>query len=209
MSDSARHRDRRVIAAGLVALIALGAAASAVLSSRFALAEALDRLDAETAHAERLQAELDASPEHSTLRVGDPMPEIALAPLEAEVTSRESLRGGVTLLVLGARWSEPSERELVALAALDPGLRERGLTVIAALEDSSRDNVVAFAARHALPFAVLHDTGYLLAARMRAPGMPTTYLVGRDGLVRYVHHGYRSGDVVAIETEIRELLDEP
>ena len=209
MDDSSRRREHRfAIGAGLVALFALGLAAGAVLTSRFALVEALDRLDAETSHAEQLQAALDASGT-STLSVGDAMPEIALAPLDAEVTTRQALRGRVTLIVIGATWVEPSERELVALATLDPGLRARGLTVIAALGDSSRANVVAFAARHALPFEVFHDTGYLLAARMRAPGMPTTYLVGRDGLVRYVHHGYRSGDVETIETEIRELLDEP
>ena len=38
-------------------------------------------------------------------------------------------------------------------------------------------------------------------------GMPTSFLVDRDGVVRMVHMGFRDGDIAGIEAAISALLD--
>ena len=39
-------------------------------------------------------------------------------------------------------------------------------------------------------------------------GMPTGYLIDREGIVRLVHQGYRKSDGEALRTAIVELLGE-
>jgi peroxiredoxin len=36
--------------------------------------------------------------------------------------------------------------------------------------------------------------------------MPTSYLIDRDGVIRYVHRGFRKGDVDKIRDEISKLV---
>jgi peroxiredoxin len=36
--------------------------------------------------------------------------------------------------------------------------------------------------------------------------MPSSYIVDRKGVVRYVHGGYHAGDAAVVEKELQELL---
>jgi peroxiredoxin len=36
--------------------------------------------------------------------------------------------------------------------------------------------------------------------------MPTAYLIDADGVIRYVHRGFRDGDIEAVREKIRALL---
>jgi hypothetical protein len=38
--------------------------------------------------------------------------------------------------------------------------------------------------------------------------MPTSYFIGRDGKLRYVHEGFRKKDAEGIEARIKQLLAE-
>jgi hypothetical protein len=38
--------------------------------------------------------------------------------------------------------------------------------------------------------------------------MPTSFLIDKKGIVRFSHVGYHDGEEVAIEKELKELLDE-
>ena len=49
------------------------------------------------------------------------------------------------------------------------------------------------------PFATLHDRTQTLVKQVVVPAMPTSYLIGRDGRVRFVHEGFHG------ETTDREL----
>ena len=39
--------------------------------------------------------------------------------------------------------------------------------------------------------------------------MPTSYLIDRDGVIRYVHRGFRNGDISEIRSEIEKLVGSP
>jgi hypothetical protein len=36
--------------------------------------------------------------------------------------------------------------------------------------------------------------------------MPTSYIVGRDGIVRHVHAGFRNADAAILEREVAALV---
>jgi peroxiredoxin len=58
----------------------------------------------------------------------------------------------------------------------------------------------------ALRFPVLYDTTKQVSKRYDLDAMPSTLIVDRDGKVRYLHRGYRSGDEKEYEARIREIL---
>jgi len=71
-------------------------------------------------------------------------------------------------------------------------------------------------AKKALRFLEKNPIGYPSAADPKGslPGqfgvetMPTSYLIDRDGVIRYVHKGFSRGDGSRIREEIRMLLKE-
>ena len=68
---------------------------------------------------------------------------------------------------------------------------------------------VAFWKRMAPPVATLHDGTQALVKRSVVPTMPTSYLPGRDGRVRFIHEGFH-GDATdkALRRESETLLAE-
>ena len=59
------------------------------------------------------------------------------------------------------------------------------------------------------PLFTLHDRGQALVQQVVVPTMPTSYLLGRDGKVRFIHEGFH-GDATDrdIRREIETLLAE-
>lgn len=80
--------------------------------------------------------------------------------------------------------------------------------------EKSRDTARAreFARSAQLGFHLVEDgEGDAAVARrvFRVLGVPTSFLVDRDGRVNYAHVGFRAGDEELYEREIRELLSRP
>ena len=61
------------------------------------------------------------------------------------------------------------------------------------------------------PILVTESTDYLLETfGLKFPGgMPANFLIGADGKVHFKHIGYRKGEEVVIESQVRELLGLP
>jgi len=63
---------------------------------------------------------------------------------------------------------------------------------------------LAFWKKLAPPFATLHDRQQALVKQVVVPTMPTSYLIDRDGKVRFIHEGFH-GD--ATDREIRKQIE--
>ncbi len=95
-----------------------------------------------------------------------------------------AFRGEVVLLNVWATWCGPCRMEMPTLAALQRRFGARGLRVVAVSIDrpAERDAAQALLAElggGALDFYI--DPLSSLAFAVRAPGLPTTILFGRDG----------------------------
>ena len=82
----------------------------------------------------------------------------------------------------------------------------KGLRVIAINVDERRADAEAFLKVTPAAFTVLLDPKGDVAARYRLPGMPTSFLIGPDGRIRWMHAGFRSGDDARLQGMIlREM----
>ena len=116
----------------------------------------------------------------------------------------DSLRGKVVLVDFWASWCEPCHKSFPWLAAMQAKYGPRGLVVIAIGLDHDLDAADGFLAKHPAPFTVAFDPTGKTAEAYRVAGMPSTYLVDRDGRILRAHIGFVAGKTAEFEQQIEE-----
>ncbi|MEK6609042.1 MAG: TlpA disulfide reductase family protein [Myxococcota bacterium] len=136
--------------------------------------------------------------------------DFALRDLEGRTVRLSDYRGKVVLLNFWATWCVPCAAELPHLVRLSDGHAERGLVVLAVSMDGPESvaDVGSHARRYGLTFAVLLDEETRVVGRYNPKrAAPFTVLIGRDGSIASTREGYSAGDEIALEAEIKALLD--
>jgi peroxiredoxin len=140
-------------------------------------------------------------PLRAELKAGDVFPALATAGLTGEVPA---LAGKVAIVDFCASWCAPCKASFPSYAKLYTEFAPRGLVVVAVSVDEKAADYQAFVKKLSPPFPVLLDAKQQLVRQVQVPTMPTSYLLGRDGKVRYVHQGFHGE---ATERELRKEID--
>jgi peroxiredoxin len=116
--------------------------------------------------------------------VGGPAPEIALKDLQGHEVKLADLRDKVVLLNFWATWCKPCKEEMPAMQAAYDKLHGQGLVVLAVNELEDTDKVIEHirAYRHTFPVVMDHDNH--VANRYGVVGLPASFLIDRQGIVR-------------------------
>ncbi|WP_375465728.1 DsbE family thiol:disulfide interchange protein [uncultured Methylobacterium sp.] len=137
----------------------------------------------------RLRSGVDPAALPSVL-IGRPVPHFQL-PAVAGLTadgkpvpglSSDDLKGGVTVLNVWASWCAPCQVEHPMLMRLsrEPGIRLVGIDYKDAAENGRR-----FLAKNGVPFqAVGHDEAGRVGIDFGVYGVPETFIIGSDGVIR-------------------------
>lgn len=133
-------------------------------------------------------------------------PEIGLNDLAGHRVDLSSMRGHVIVVDFWASWCAPCADEMPVLEGLYNSLHSQGLDIVGVSQDSSAGNITSFLRRVHVSFPIVHDNGHAVADRYHPSGMPTSFIIDRHGIVRFVHRGYRAADRAAIEREVRQLV---
>ncbi|MEI6861984.1 MAG: TlpA disulfide reductase family protein [Verrucomicrobiota bacterium] len=143
---------------------------------------------------------LVATVAHAQIKVGDRCPDLSAAGLEGTVPATA---GQVVWVDFWASWCAPCKASFPVYAKINDELRPRGLSLIAVSVDEKAADYTAFLKREKPPFATVRDAGQKVVAAFRPPAMPTTYLIDRRGVVRFIHSGFHGADT---EKELRAEL---
>src|SRR6266704_5224756 len=116
--------------------------------------------------------------------VGAPAPEIALKDLQGQEVRLSDLHGKVVLVNFWATWCKPCKEEMPAMQASYERLREQGFVVLAVNELEDVEKVAEHIKTHGHTFLVVMDHNNGVANRYGVVGLPASFLIDRQGLVR-------------------------
>jgi thiol-disulfide isomerase/thioredoxin len=122
--------------------------------------------------------------------------------------ARASLAGGADKVVLvdfWATWCEPCRVSFPHYQSLAKKY-DGDLIVVGISEDDDPSGIQAFAKETGATFALAWDANKSVAAGYHPDSMPTSFLIDKNKLVRYVHGGFRPGDEKIIEEKVKALL---
>lgn len=144
----------------------------------------------------------------AALAPGDAPPAIGLSDRSGQKVDLEALKGKVVLVDFWASWCGPCRRELPVLQELHDEYASQGLVIVGVSIDRSLKKMRKFLEAIPLQFRIVHDPKLAVASRYEPEAMPSSYFIGRDGKIRYVHQGFDEKDRAVFETRIEALLAE-
>lgn len=140
---------------------------------------------------------------------GQPAPPVDLpAVTGASGASLASLRGKVVYVDFWASWCGPCRVSFPILEELRSELGDRGFEVLAISVDERESDALGFLQEVAVSYPVVRDSTGATPTAFGVRGMPTGYLVDRQGIVRDIHEGFRKSDGDELRARIIKLLGE-
>ena len=147
-----------------------------------------------------------AAPAHAA-RIGDSAPAFELAMADGRPVSLASLRGNVVYVDFWASWCVPCKRSFPWMNALHDRHRGQGFAIVAINVDKRRPDAERFLRDVPATFPVVFDAAGATPAAFDVKGMPSSYLIDREGRIAAVEEGFHDERATVIEQRIRALLD--
>jgi len=132
-------------------------------------------------------------------------PEIELPSINGTV-QLESLKGKVVYLDFWASWCEPCKKSFPWMQEIKQSYADQGFEILAVNLDKDRKLADQFLKEMEVNFIVAFDETGKCASDYKLRGMPSSYLIDRDGKVHASHIGFRENDKANLEQAIKNLL---
>ena len=141
---------------------------------------------------------------------GNPAPEFAAATLAGDTLSLSQLEGSPVLLNMWATYCVPCRTETPYLQSLHERYGGAGLQIVGVSLDSrgAKEDVDFFVEEFGVTYQILHDPAMLSMDIFDLFGLPATYLIGKDGVIRWKRLGPVEEGDVAFEAALVELMGE-
>ena len=136
-------------------------------------------------------------------------PGVMLKTLDGQNHSLAQHAGKLVLVNFWATWCQPCIREMPSMERLYAKYKPSGLEIVAiSLDQGNEDDVREFVAKLKLTFPIVLDPEHKAKALYKVRGLPTTYLLDRQGQVAGYGVGPREWDSEAAFALVGHLLDE-
>jgi peroxiredoxin len=141
--------------------------------------------------------------------VSGPAPNFTLQSNAGGQVSLASLKGKVVMVNFWATWCVPCRQEMPHLQALYQRYESLGFELLAVnVEKNNAEGARKWLEETPVTFPVLFDPENQVTKLYKVQTMPSTVLIGRDGTMRFIHHGYKPGYENDYQTQVRALLRE-
>lgn len=151
----------------------------------------------------------DASSENvvddGRVEIGARAPSYSTRSLNGDSVSLAGQRGKVVLLNIWATWCHPCRTEIPELRQIHARYKGRGLELIGVSVDSdgTDDAVRSFMADFEMTFPVWRDPEERISNRFLAVGVPATFLIDREGILRW----RKTGPIAPGDTSLTAAIE--
>jgi len=142
------------------------------------------------------------------LDAGDRAPVFSAPALGGDGTVELSAyRGKIVYLDFWASWCAPCLTAIPEVEKMRGEFPSDDFQIIAVNLDQKEKKALRFLAKHPVGYPSASDPKGRLPGQYGVDTMPTSYLIDREGVIRYVHRGFKRGDGSKLRREIRALLE--
>ena len=137
---------------------------------------------------------------------GGATPPLALEDLAGRTHRLADYRGKVVLVNFWATWCEPCRAEMPSIDRLRSALEGKPFEVLAVNLAEPLSRIEKFVAAMPLGFPLLRDRDGAVGKAWKAKLLPASFLIGRDGRIRYVAYGELDWSSPEVRARVAELL---
>jgi peroxiredoxin len=143
-------------------------------------------------------------------QVRKPFPvDFTLPDLHGNSIRLSNFRGQVVLVNFWATWCSPCRTEMPSMEALYQSYQHKGFTILAIASDlQGSESVAPFVREYTLTFPVLLDPGNVVGTHLQVRGIPTSYLLDKQGHITGMELGAKNWHSPTIRQLIESLLAE-
>jgi len=140
--------------------------------------------------------------------IGKPAPDFTLKNMQGQNINLTEQRGSIILINFWASWCGPCRKEMPVLQTLQDKYQDLGVQVWGINVEQENQAGRDFLANLDLSFSIFFDETNKLSQTYQVEAMPTTVIVDRDGVVRYVFRGFKDGYGKKYAKAIKKLIRE-
>ena len=138
-------------------------------------------------------------------QVGSRAPDFQLSNLDGQSISLSDLRGKTVLVNFWASWCSPCRAEMPFIQRLHEGWSDSELVILAVNAGEDFSTVKEFVDSFGLSFMVLLDTKGEVALDYNVRGIPATFFIDKDGIIRDIKFGTFSSKA-EIERRLTKII---
>ena len=136
-----------------------------------------------------------------------PVPDFSVTTFDGRKLTPSALRGKVAILNFWATWCGPCRMEIPHFIALQKKYADRLVIIGLSADETGQDGVEQFVAAQKMNYPVAMASPELQSAFGGIVGLPTTFVVDREGRVVQKHVGLYGAET--FDLEVRALLGLP
>lgn len=145
----------------------------------------------------------------SAEEINKPVPACLLTPFEGgQAYNLQQFKGKVVYVDFWASWCASCIKSFPYLNTLNDNFKDKGLQIIGINVDENNQDAQTFITNHPANFTVATDTSKQCATGFAVEAMPSTFIIDKKGVIRYVHLGFRPGETAELEKKVTQLLAE-
>jgi len=138
----------------------------------------------------------------------NPAPDFTLLSSTGENVRLAEQRGQVVMLNFWASWCGPCRKEMPLLDEMSKRYSSAGFVLYGVNVEEDNTDAKKLLKDLGVTFPILFDTESKASSLYNVDAMPTTVVIDKKGVIRYVNRGYKAGDENKYREQIRELIKE-
>jgi len=146
--------------------------------------------------------------ESLVLKTGDPAPDFSLVDLKGKTWVLSELRGQVVFINFWATWCPPCMEELPSMQKLYTILPKDKFKMLAILSQDKPVSAEFITGQKGITIPVLDDSQNTAGSKYDLTGLPETFIVGKQGIIREKVIGSRQWDKPGMVQMMMEYIEE-
>jgi len=139
---------------------------------------------------------------------GDHAPDFSAPMLDGDgMLELSNYRGKVVYLDFWASWCAPCLKAIPEIEKIRNEMPASEFQIVAVNLDQKQKKALRFLKKHPIGYPSARDPEGRIPVQFGLETMPTSYLIDTEGVIRYVHPGFKKGDGDKLRREIRALLE--